>query len=760
MPGVGSPAFLTWWQRWCLVAILGYAVRTIPGVGPDHAVNALDGTWQVAISLSCALLCLLRARAAGTAGVWAWAAGALLAEASAKAYLFTLAGVGFRSGVSLTDMLIFVMFGQLIVAFSLYGLRQRRRMGTSADLDGLLTGCGLVTLLLALGSPWIERMLTGDDTVDAVIVGYVVVQAVLLVEVAIILAVRGWQVSRECVIMLAILGCGCVWMALATLLIHAHSGDPLDNILEARTLLIALLAGQPSGRARRDDGNGLVIGIPLLMSAVAVAVLVAGSLRPITPLALAGAAGTVLLALGRLAVSYRELAAADHLRVLAETDELTGLPNRRGFFARGTELCAVPGTALLLIDLDKFKFVNDTMGHAVGDDLLREVARRLDDIVGDHLLARLGGDEFAALMPAREAEGFGARLARALGEPIVLDGAQLRIGASVGVALNPDHGQDIPRLLQLADVALYRAKERGGVVVYSPLGAVGGEAREQTRDDALLLAELRDAIAGDTLTVHYQPIVSTTDRRLVSAEALVRWNHPARGLLAPADFLPLVRENRLMDQMTMSVLRIVVAQGAALLRRGTPVPISLNLFPPTLGDLDLPGRIGGELERGGLPPELLIVEITEEFMLRDPDRSASVLRELRDMGIGISVDDFGTGFSALAYLHQLPITTVKIDRAFVGEISHDARAAALTRSVVDLAHGISLVAVAEGVDSAETFDQLATIGCDMVQGFFISRPVLAAELEEWAGRSSQVHWARRASSEVRRLLRLPRVPAP
>lgn len=454
-----------WWHRWCLALILGYAIRTIPGVGPDHGVAWLDGGWQIAISASCAVLCYLRARQAGTLRIWGWAVGALGAETAAKIYFFCFATFGFRSGVSPVDMLIFAMFAQLIVAFALFGAYQRKDMEHSADLDGLLVGCGLITLLSAIGAPWIDRMLTSDNSINSVVVGYVVVQAVVFVEVFIILAIRRWRFSPECALMLLGLVCGVVWMFLATVVTGAHSGDPLDNILELRTLLIALLPGWAATRARPTQSRGLVIGMPMLTSTVAVAVLVAGSLRQVAAVAIGFAAVTVLVALGRLAISYSQIEATAHLRILAETDELTGLPNRRGFYAQGTEIAATDGTALLLIDLDKFKDVNDTMGHATGDELLRQIAGRLDDLTGQHLLARLGGDEFALLAPGPDAVELGRRLVREIEQPVLLDGVSVQVGASIGIAHNPDHGRDIPQLLQLADVALYRAKECGGVVV-------------------------------------------------------------------------------------------------------------------------------------------------------------------------------------------------------------------------------------------------------------------------------------------------------
>ncbi|NMO00627.1 EAL domain-containing protein [Gordonia sp. TBRC 11910] len=715
--------FVTWWHVWCLALIIGYAVRTIPGVGPDHAVAWLDGGWQIAISLSCALLCYLRARAARTLRIWIWAVGALCAESAAKIYFFCFASFGFRSGVSPVDILIFVMFAQLIVAFALFGIHQRRHMDNSADLDGLLVGCGLITVLSALGGPWIDRVLTNDDTVNAVMIGYVAVQAAVFVEVSIIMAMRRWRFSPECSLMVLGLACGVVWMLLAAVVSGAHSGDPLDDILELRTLLIALLPGWSQVRAQPTDARRLVIGMPLLTSAVAVAVLTIGAFHPITGFAIWSAAITVLVALARLAISYSQIDAAAQLRILAETDELTGLPNRRGFYAQGAELAARSGTALLLIDLDKFKVVNDTMGHASGDDLLRVIGRRLDDLAGPQLLARLGGDEFAVVLPASAVPECTRQILDEIERPAVLDGVPVRIGASIGVAYNPDHGSDIPQLLRVADEALYRAKDRGGVVAYA-----APDSLSPPSGPIAPVAGPREAVEADALTVTYRPVVAVGDHRVVSAQALVHWKHPTRGALCLSDLLPLVGTDPLIDALTTSALRTVLSTAADLHRRATPLPISMDISS-SAGGSRATGRIRAMRFLRGLPPDRSPVHDDLDAAL-----TARLLRELRELGGCIDIDDIGPDFSALARLERLPVTAVQIDRALLGD-ADDPDHVGPAESIIDAAHHLGLTVIVDGVESHAIVDTLAAIGCDMIAGPLIAEPMTADELFEWVARN-------------------------
>jgi predicted signal transduction protein with EAL and GGDEF domain len=343
-------------------------------------------------------------------------------------------------------------------------------------------------------------------------------------------------------------------------------------------------------------------------------------------------------------------------------------------------------------------------------------------------LARLGGDEFAVLLPLADADAAlraAATLITTLDEPVELDGLHVQTGASIGIALCPEHGRDIDTLLRHADIALYRAKRtQTRRLVYAP----DTGAHETTRAAMELLGQLRQAIDDGELSVHYQPKLCLRSGRIVGAEALVRWLHPDRGLLYPHQFLPLVRQNGLMHAMTELVMERTLDDAASWHARGKLLPVAVNLFPPTLADLDLPARISRALARRDLTSAALTVEITEDFLLDNLRRAATVLNRLHDLGIKIAIDDFGSGYSALSYLRELPIDEVKLDRSFIAPITEDPGAAAIVRSVIDLSHTLGLTTVAEGVENPATAATLTGYGCDIAQGHHYSPPMTNHEL--------------------------------
>ena len=448
-------------------------------------------------------------------------------------------------------------------------------------------------------------------------------------------------------------------------------------------------------------------------------------------------AAATLLALGlRTQLAFRQLVRAADLRTLAATDDLTGLPNRRALYAEararfGQERPS--GQALLLLDLDRFKEVNDSLGHQAGDRLLVDVGARLRARLreGD-LLARLGGDEFAILLEGAsrgEALAVAASLRAALVEPFQLDDIALHSSTSIGIALFPEHGDDLSSLLRKADIALYQAKvTRDRHLVYQgDTSAEGVDTSTRLRR----VAELRTALAEHQFRLHFQPKVDLLGGRVVGVEALVRWDHPERGLLLPAVFLALVEQSGLMRAMTQEVLLLAIDQAARWRTAGTPLTVAVNLSPSCLVDDELPDQILAMLAARGVPAQTLQLEITEEVLMTDRERARGILTRLRAHGVQVAVDDFGAGYSSLAYLRDLPIDELKLDRAFVLPMSTDPRAAALVASTIDLAHSLELRIVAEGVEDRETCRELARLGCDQAQGFHISRPVPAAELEAW-----------------------------
>ena len=441
----------------------------------------------------------------------------------------------------------------------------------------------------------------------------------------------------------------------------------------------------------------------------------------------------------RLAVNVRELAQLAVTRREALTDELTGLANRRAVLRRVEELCAEETPlALALLDLDKFKEVNDALGHAAGDDLLRMVATRLEAVLrpGD-LLGRLGGDEFAvvALMdpdvPLEDAaRAVGRRLHARLAEPFVIGGMAIHSAVSVGVTTSTsgpvDGGLAPTQLLREADVAMYDAKRSGsGISVYD------SSRHADSSGHLVLVEELRTAMSTGQLVLHHQPQLDIATGATVGVEALVRWQHPVRGLLLPGDFLPLAEVHGLMGMLTEVVLEQAVGQAAAWRAESLDLPVSVNLSASNLLDVALPARVAELLVRHDLPPELLVLEVTESVLLTDPERSIAVVGALADLGATVSIDDYGTGYSSLAYLRDLPVAELKLDRSFTADLLTDARTEAIVASTVELAHRLGLRVVAEGVEDEATLRHLRSLECDVSQGYLHARPLPADQLTCW-----------------------------
>ena len=402
----------------------------------------------------------------------------------------------------------------------------------------------------------------------------------------------------------------------------------------------------------------------------------------------------------------------------AHYDDLTGLANR-ALFRRLLEE-ADEGAAILLLDLDHFKEVNDALGHELGDELLRAAGDRLAALCGEETVARLGGDEFAVLVPAgglEAASAFGVRIHETLDRPFEVGGVPLEIGASVGIALLGAHGGDADTLLQHADVAMYAAKSaHADTSVY--------DAEQDTNDaERLALAgELRRAIEEGQLTVHYQPKADLETGAIVGVEALVRWIHPARGFIPPDAFVGLAERTGLIKPLSRFVVRTAVEQCAAWAADGLDLHVAVNLTIPDLLDLDLPDRIAELLAETGVPASRLELEVTESTILADPFRVRHVIDRLKELGVGFAIDDFGTGYSSLAYLKQLPVQTIKIDRSFVADMLGSESDAAIVRSTIDLARNLGLRIVAEGVETEAMWDALREQGCTLAQGYLISKP--------------------------------------
>ncbi|NEB93644.1 bifunctional diguanylate cyclase/phosphodiesterase [Streptomyces bauhiniae] len=427
-------------------------------------------------------------------------------------------------------------------------------------------------------------------------------------------------------------------------------------------------------------------------------------------------------------------------------DPLTGLPNRQWLLERiWTALDDAERigarSALMLIDLDRFRSVNDTLGHLAGDRLLLQIADRLKKALPEGAeAARLGGDEFAVLLPVADSTTSATRIARGLvttlGSPLDLDGLTLVLEASAGVAVFPDHALDAEGMLRRADVAMYQAKrDRSGVEAYE------SKRDSNTPDRLALLGDLRRALDAHEVQLHYQPKVRF-DGQVAGLEALVRWVHPERGKVPPDEFIAIAESSGLMPHLTEYVLETALAQVARWREQGLRVPVAVNVSPRDVHTPGFAGSVAARLARHGVPAGALQLEITEHVLLEDPQRAADTLAALAGHGVKMSLDDFGTGYSSLVHLRRLPVSELKIDRSFVARLAVDAEDAAIVRCTVDLAHSLGLVVVAEGVEDDETWEHLRDLRCDAVQGWLVAAAMPPEETTAWLQARGSRGWQR------------------
>jgi diguanylate cyclase (GGDEF)-like protein/PAS domain S-box-containing protein len=424
------------------------------------------------------------------------------------------------------------------------------------------------------------------------------------------------------------------------------------------------------------------------------------------------------------------------LRHQAMHDALTDLPNRSLLFERfekAVDTARADGSivALMLMDLDRFKEVNDTFGHHFGDVLLKQVARRLlNQTDPADTVARLGGDEFAIVLTsapdADEVASSARRILNTLQQPFVVEGQVLEVGASIGIALYPRHGADARTLMRRADVAMYEAKS-------SSLGySFHSEDREPRSPDQLsLIVELRQAVQNEELELFYQPKLHLRSGIMTRAEVLLRWNHPTRGLLLPSAFVPAAERTGIIKTITDWILDRALREVREWGDEGVPFHIAVNISAKSLQEQSLPQKVHAVLEKWGVDPRFLKIEITESSIMADPAHALAIMSMLQSMGVRLSVDDFGTGYSSLTHLRELPIDEIKIDKSFVMGMATSDADAAIVRTVIDLAHNLGKQVCAEGVETEECWHRLAAMGCDLAQGYWIARPLPSRQLRQW-----------------------------
>jgi diguanylate cyclase (GGDEF)-like protein len=629
------------------------------------------------------------------------------------------------------------------------------RLLASMWLDGLVTGLGIAAAFAGILIPRVTDAVPAGKAVSSA--GYVVGDVLLVTVLGAGVTVLGARLDRLQLTVCA----GLVLIALSNLvaLLQDMEGTFAEGGVSDLLALLGVAAfvlapdrdvtrsGRPSDGTRLGWG---VLALPGVASVSSLAMLGLPHAEPLPPVPRALAAACLLVALARVLLTFRDIRALHDVHRQARTDDLTGLPNRRAFYEQCEAAVAGAGpgrpVALALLDLDRFKEINDSLGHAAGDSLLVEIGRRLQGAVGGRdVLARLGGDEFAVLLPGVDEAGalhLAHGLRAALGGAFELhlepgrdehrEPVAVHVDASVGLAASPGTAATRTELMRCADVAMYRAKtSRTGVVRYSEVDT--SRSLERLR----IVQDLRRLLDGDRdggdLQVHLQPQAVPGTGLVAGVEALVRWRHPQRGLLTPADFLTAAESAGLMGALDERVLDLALATCLHWWDGARPVPVSVNVSAANVQDPGLPAAIEAALGRYGLPGTALVVELTEDSLMTDRAGARGVLDEIRRMGAAISIDDYGTGYSSLAYLRDLSVDELKIDRTFTARLAEDTAAVAIVRHTVALGHALGLRLVAEGVEDPAVLAILGGLGCDLVQGFHIASPMPPGDLLRWLG---------------------------
>ncbi len=731
---------VAWWAA--LVPVAAFVISTLPGVRPEAGYNLLlDGVLNNLAYAMAPVMCLLRVRREQGSHQ----TGRLLALALA---IYGLGNIYWTVVIrpmteqpfpSFADALWLGFYPLAFAALTGYLRRRDERLSVSLWLDGLVGGLavGAVTAAAVIG-PIISVEMSSWAAV-ATTTAYPLLDLVLLLVVAVTLSLYQWRPPAGLWFLTA--GLALFVLADVAYLFQTargtyESGAIIDGLW---VLAVVLMATAPGWRARPTGlwlPSWAQLAVPVLATTTALTLLVADHGYRLHPAALTLAAATIVLALLRLVVTFREVASLAHSRQLALTDELTGLSNRRALYAdapkRISGLQGDVSVSLLLLDLDRFKEVNDSLGHQAGDQMLRDVGQRLKEFLPSRAdqVVRLGGDEFALLLvdaDREHAQAVSDEVREAFTSPFLVHDIEVHVGVSIGIATLAAQDADLPSLLRQADVAMYQAKERrSGTFSYTP------ELDQFLLGNRLETSELlRKAIIERSLVIHYQPKIETRTREVRSVEALVRWDHPTRGLLLPLAFLPLAEDSGLMEGLTQAVLEQALDQAVAWRRAGRDLSVAVNLSASSLVDQQLPVRVAAMLEVRGLPPSSLQLEITEDFLMADRSRAQVILAGLRSRGIRVAVDDYGTGYSSLSYLKELPVDDLKLDKSFLADVTQDERAFAIVRSTIMLAHSLGLRLVAEGVEDAETSAKLADAGCDVEQGWHYAKALPAVELDDW-----------------------------
>jgi diguanylate cyclase (GGDEF)-like protein len=615
---------------------------------------------------------------------------------------------------------------------------RERRVPARMWLDGLVAGLGIAAIGAAIVVRPVLASVSGDTAAVVTEMAYPICDLLLAALVVGVLALGGWRVNR----MWGMLGIGFIVLAVADCMYAlqvAHGAtapsSATNTMYDSGVLLLALAAWQRGATLQTDTvPSGAVLGIPAAFAVSALGLLFYDHFSPLDPLALALAMLTILAAIARTALTFRDVRALAETRRQALTDDLTSMPNRRHFLrcVRDAILATnVTGgsVALLLVDLDHFKELNDTLGHDAGDQLLCQVGERMRGVLrASDTAARLGGDEFGVVLADAPDDASAVvvaeKILKALAEPFPIKSVGLRVTASIGIARFPEQAENDEQLMQHADVAMYEAK-----AAHSGYACYARERDKHSLERLTLAGELSRALESEEIEAHFQPKAYADTGQIVGVEALVRWRHPQRGLIGPAEFVTVAEQAGLGRTLTNRMLRLALGQIRQWRDSGLDIHVAVNTTVADLQDAQFPDEVAQLLAEHQLPPEALVLEVTENMVLADPVRVGDVLAQLGELGLGLSLDDFGTGFSSLTHLKALPVGEVKIDRSFVGRMTTDPVDAAIVQATIQLAHSIGIRVVAEGIEDQVTWSSLIANECELVQGYALSRPLPAAELE-------------------------------
>jgi diguanylate cyclase (GGDEF)-like protein len=738
-----------WWQLATGATVLLYLYSLAFVHRPPSGYLSFWDGWvgNIACTLPIIPIALRARRSSKLRGAWiAMGAGVALNDIGNLVYMLHDQNIHPIPSPALSDIPYLLSYVGFAIGITLMTQRSFGKRSTSIHLDGAIAGLAVASVAAML---WFDSVMQISGNTLQVIVGmsYPLGDIVLLVLLVAGLPPMRFRPNFSTLTLMV----GVAWFLYGDVvyLNQAATNTYVPDTLLDGTWLIGIwfmaIAAWPAEDRRaitRIDEKVApkgILMIPTLFGLLSLAVLARSLDRHTSHVSALLAIAALLLVIVRMVLTLREVSQGALNFRDARTDELTGLGNRRSFLEDSRmKLASLKGSqkvVVLLIDLNDFKEVNDSLGHPCGDDLLDIIGHRLQNALGHRgLIARIGGDEFATacvVTTIDEAVKIAEEITESLDDSVALDGVIVRVGASIGVAVSPDHGTTNHELLRSADVAMYKAKQS-----YATVCTYFAGDDPNSRDRLAMTDELRAAIDARQLTLHFQPTHDLYTMKVQGVEALARWRHPTRGLLHPDEFIPLAERVGLILPLTRAVLQQAIAEAGRLDREGHELRMSVNISRFDLIDEHLPTFVDGLLEQYQFPAHRLTLEVTESSVGGNVESAKRCIQRFRSSGIRISIDDFGVGYSSMSQLLELPIDELKVDKSFVLALGSDRRARAIVRSAVELARALNLTLVAEGIETPESLRMLQEIGADIGQGYFIARPLTSAQLDDFLAPST------------------------